>query len=564
MKCEICGTEHPAGKKFCTLCGNPLGADSGTPATAPAFQPQYAPPPKPPDTMPGAPGVDQSLIADILLETEKKKKRPAFKPWAKPEFWLAIGSLMLLPSLYFPWFHLYPGHSAGAFSLPISFLLTGQQSWLPILTSGLVLAALFIVCAALSLKKDRIATWLRAAATLSIALSLLAGLSAFRAWNLMDKNPDVYLTHVKRQVDALNAANTKVNKFIGGNAAAVPQEFTKDMFKGRSGVGFVREYLGLGALFAFAGGLFIIFVTYAFARRLKFLHYDIAPTPMAAIIVVCTAAAILFCVRYFLPDKWYMLEATAFQSTGLRGREEAALKKCSELAIPSPSCEIQLAELYYDTQRNDKAFEMFSKIIEKYPRYVDANKYLGLIYFKAKNYEDSARHFRRYLEINTSDIEIKKKLADALQPLGDDAFKARDYAGSLKLYLEAYGLLPSMKKQAPLAIHIAECYEKIKDNDNAAKFFKSAADLDKTDPEAQIKAAEMLEKAKDYEGAVIYYAECTKIKADYTECYVRAGDICLKRLEDKERARDWYQKAIKANDLSDWAQTAQKRLRELE
>lgn len=558
MKCEVCGAEQPPGKKFCTLCGSPLKA--GAPAQPQSAAPQYAPP----ASLPAVPGVDPDLIADILSDSEKKKKRRLFRPWKMPEFWFVIGMLMLLPSLYFPWFHLYPGHSAGAFFLPLLFLLTGQQSWLPLLSTGAVIAALLVVCAVLLLKKDRIATYLKAAAYVAIALSMLAALSGFRAWNLHDKNPDAYPSHVKRQSETLGAANAKASNFIGQSGTETPPEFSREMFAGKSGYEFVKNYLGLGALFAFLGGAFIIGTARAYSRSLKFLHYDIAPTPMAAIIIVCTAAAVLLCVRYFIPDRWYLLEASAFQTVGLRNSEEAALTKCTELAIPSPSCEIQLAELYYDTQRNDKAFAMFTRIIGKYPRYVEADKYLGLLYFRGKYYDDTARHFRRYLEINTSDIEIKKKLAETVIFLGADRFNHRNYDDALKFYIEAYGLHPAMKTRTPLLINIGDCYDKKKDYANAARYFKTTADLLKDDFEAQIKAAEMLEKAGDYDGSVQYYGECAKIKPDYTECYVRAGDVCRKRLKDNDQAADWYRKAIKANDLNDWAKEAQKRLRELE
>lgn len=567
MTCEVCGADIAPGKKFCTLCGAPVAMDAGFRPLQPAKPAPQAPPPQaqqpPPAT---APGVDASLINDILESEEKKQAKKTFPaPWKHPQFWTGLAALILAPSMALPWLRLYPGNELGAFNLPVSFLLTGQNAGLPALSAGAVMAAAFIAIAALSflLGKNKTGSYLKIIAAILIILPLLTPLFALRSWKAFDGAPDDYPAYVQSQRDSLTAATGGANRFFGTGEAKAPPASLKDFGTAR-GLDFVMKTLGPGFLFALAAGVILIGTTVAFRESLKFYAFFIPPTPLAAILAVFVLMALAGITRFFFPARWYQTSAAIYQAGGMRDKEEQALISCSKLPVPSLACKTALAKTYYDTNRKPQALELFKHISHSFPKYSEPDKYIGSIYLLRKDYETAAHHLRKYTEQHSMDSEAKKKLSDALFALGSEYLKKGYYTTAVERLKESYSLLPENAKNMALNYKLGSAYKKIRDHQKAAGYMARAADLDKKVIDMQSEAADEFMLAGNYESAVKYYQQCVDAEPRKLNCYILGGDVYRDYLDDAKTALQWYKTGIEKNDVDSLADELRKRIKELE
>jgi tetratricopeptide (TPR) repeat protein len=217
----------------------------------------------------------------------------------------------------------------------------------------------------------------------------------------------------------------------------------------------------------------------------------------------------------------------------------------AKLLKSSATIFFELAYAYDHTDRKDEAKENYKKALELYPKYYDADKYLGDIFYDEENYQTALSYFKKYFE--TSKVPDNHYYYKA----GRCANYLKDYADVL-LYLEKYQ--PDGQKDfAKKYVEIGHAYYMIGYNDDALGAYQKALDAIPTYGDALRGMANVYynnleddKKALEYFKLALQYDE--ENSRDY---YYKAGWIYMKQQKYVE-AIPVLQKAIDndAKDLS--------------
>ena len=494
-------------------------------------------------------GLDDDLVGDILAEEEKKMARERVF-YRRPEFWFALSAALMLPGLFLPWVRFFGGGKLDAFHVPLIFFITGQKIGISFLSVGVLLALAFVVCAVFAFHPRRIGTYMRAAAGVAILLALAAGLFALRSWGLSNKNADHYHQYELRQQEIIGKAYGKTDSFFGREGQDTADE-TQYVLPPNKGMSFLLKLLGPGVLFALLGGIAVMVSTYVFASSQKFLNYQLPTTATAMVIVFGGFGLILLSLHLFFPARWYQLTATVYQTVGMPKREEKALKKCSELPVPPLSCEMNLARLYADTDRQAEALALYHNLAARYPKYIEISKQVGMIFFRQREYMRAVLEFRKFREQIKNDTEVNAKMSDALRRLGDDAFDAGSVDSALSLYKEAYDLVPKMRRDMAMNLRLAELLIRKNNYKDASDYYKRAANQDRKDFKLQSDAASVLEQAGEHDDAIKYYERCINAKNDELQCYKHIALIQWQKKGDPAAARQTIEEGLAIKRVGD-------------
>lgn len=493
----------------------PQLVDPPSPAAASSTPPPpvYTPPAAV-DIVPPQPAFDEDFVESVLAEEDQRQKL-AKRFYRRPRFWFLFSTLLMLPGLFLPWIHLNSGPSLDAFHLPLVMLVVGQKIGITHVTAGALMVLLLGVNVFLSLRSDRIASYFRLTALVAALLTLGAFLFGMRSWNLNKMDSATYEKYEDRQMEILIQA-------FGDDSVIARQDLGYVQPSPTGFLDFMRLMMASGALFPLLSAFALLITTYAFASSQRFISLQIPTTALAVGIVAGVFVGVLAVLNLFFPAHWYQVTASTYRTLGMRGRQETALRKCTALPVPPLSCEMRLGRFYMDTRRHDEAMQHYLDVSRRYPAEPGPHKYIGMIYFRSRDYTQAAEHFSRFREKIKTDKEVNQMLCTALRRLGDEAHGNKDLNTAIGKYEEAYKLLLKNKKDVGFNIRIAELHRERSargDLKAAAEYLKRAANLDRESLKIQMDAAKALEDARDYKEAVTYYRRCTDVQKDALACY---------------------------------------------
>ena len=460
------------------------------------------------------PGFDVEFVQSVL-EEEERRERLSKRFYRRPRFWFLCSSLLMAPAFVLPWLRLNSGPALDAMHLPLGMLVTGHRTGVAHLTAGALMSVLLAVNVFLSFRKNRIASYFRLTALISALLTLGALLFAMRSWNLNRTDSAGYEKYEDRQMEVLLDA-------YGADSVIAQQDLGYLQPSPEGFMDFMKLMVAPGALFPLLSAIALLLTTRAFASSQRFLSLQIPANILAVGIVAGIIALILAALNMFFPAQWYQFTATAYKTARLRGRQEAALKKCAGLPVAPLSCEMRLGRLFMDQKREAEALALFSGIASRYPKDAEAHKYIGMIHFSSRDYHKARHHFTKFREQSKYDADVNRMLTATLRRLGDTAHDNRDINAAVKLYDEAYALVSSNKKDLGFNLRIAELHRErgtAGDLEAAAKYMKTAADLDPKSRKIQTDAAKALEAARKYKEASAYYRRCITVQKDALDCY---------------------------------------------
>jgi tetratricopeptide (TPR) repeat protein len=568
---------------------------------------------------------EEAFVAQMLAEAaNKKKKKKKMGPIHKePVFWLAIGTLILIPALMMPWFYFYEGEPLSAFRLPVVFLFTDRLYLAPWLTVGVLISAMFVINAALIAYPKRIVTFMQVFAYISILLAagmLLLGLRHWHAWQKMGKVYELYLQHrmvvlpvdplpqlqlVKRpeflpasgtvQVPQTGAPGVPAAAGTGAvrrppivarkNARQAPNPGAGAAVQGGAGesrlvtpgelatvthvpagklatsfLGFMLSVIGTGFLFSLLSGIVILKSSTRYANKLRHIEFQIPATPAALLIVFGSFALILFLFARISPARWYYTENEILRMVGRPDAGERRLKVCIESPSPDYLCRKSLARNYWEQNKLRDALALYMDVIKERPDFPDAHHDLADFYFNSKDYWRATDQYRKYLNLRPASMAAREKLSKSLIYIANQSYVHHKYRKAAAYYEEALKVVERNKTNPVIQYKAGESFYRIGRYADASVHYAVSADLQPQDFELQVKVAKLFEARRDFGKALEYYKKAIAAREDQTLVYVYIGNLYRDRLEDKSKAAEWYQKGIDANPVSAAAPDARKAL----
>ena len=91
--------------------------------------------------------------------------------------------------------------------------------------------------------------------------------------------------------------------------------------------------------------------------------------------------------------------------------------------VPALSSNISEAQRYYFKGKYDQALPYFIKALEKQPNNPMLNYFLGMTYFKLKQYKESKKVFEKVVKIKPDYELARLQLARACYEIGDYAWE---------------------------------------------------------------------------------------------------------------------------------------------
>lgn len=574
----------------------------------------------------GAAEVDEELIRQILAEEEKKaRKKKRFEFLKRPTIRLALGTLLLVPGVLFPWFRFFADKPPlSAFRLPVVFLFADGPVMLPQLTVGMVIAGLFVLNLILVAWPRRIATFMQVFAILSIFLTVGVLLLSLRHWNAMTGLGKDYQRYLLERSPLLpkdpysqfspNFPNFPIFPFfprmmfgaatgsvsvpaapyagavkkpgLPGNAipqgarvktATVKNPAASDMAAkwAQSGkpipvggpdfsvFGFFCGVLRLGVLFPLLSGAAIFWTCNRFAGKLRHLEFQLPVTIAAVLIVAGGIFLVFFLFARILPARWYYTQSELMR---LVNRNDAARKRlefCVELAAPNYVCRNALALSYWNAGRVRDARNIFISVARERPNFPDVHRDLADLYFNERSYWRAAVHYRKYMKMRPNDLAVRKKLSTTLIHIGNENYSRGRFTKAARFYTEALDLLSLNKTDTVLQYKLGDSYYQLGKIGKALEHFRVVADLQPHDFEQQIHVAKVCEEKGDYRNALLYFKRSIAAKPDNSMSYVYVGNLYRDVWKNSGKAEEWYQKGIDANPVSDGAEAARQSIENL-
>lgn len=196
----------------------------------------------------------------------------------------------------------------------------------------------------------------------------------------------------------------------------------------------------------------------------------------------------------------------------------------------SPNIYFELGYAYENTGKKDAAKEHYKMSLDLYPKYHDADKHLGDIYYDEGNYTMALNYYRKYFEATKAPETYYYYKA------GRCANDLKDYVDAF-LYLEKYE--PDTRKD--FAIKYAEigyAYFMTGYNDDAVSAYQKALDAMPTYGVALRGLADVYyNNLEDYNKALEYFNLALQNDEENSkDCYYKAGWIYVNQQKYSEAA----------------------------
>jgi len=229
------------------------------------------------------------------------------------------------------------------------------------------------------------------------------------------------------------------------------------------------------------------------------------------------------------PDYTDALYEAGWLSNELKEYDNAItyLQKAKQLK-PSATIFFELGFACDNSGKKDEAIENYKKAIELYPKYYDAHKHLGDVYFEQTNYATALNYYKKYFEIaRVPDTYYYYKASQCSNNL-------KDYADAI-LYLEKYE--PSGREDfAKKYTETGYAYYMTGYNDDAIKAYQKALDANPTDGAVLRGIANVYyNNLEDYDKALNYFNLALQYdEKNSKDCYYKAGWIYVQQQKYEE------------------------------
>ncbi len=229
------------------------------------------------------------------------------------------------------------------------------------------------------------------------------------------------------------------------------------------------------------------------------------------------------------PDYTDALYEAGWISNELKGCGNAItyLEKAKQLK-PSATIFFELAYAYENSEMINEAVENYKKALELYPKYYDADKRLGDIYYAQTNYATALNYYKKYFDApKVDDVYYYYKA-------GQCANNLKDYADAI-LYLEKYE--PNGRKDfAKKYTQIGYAYYMTGYNDDAISAYQKALEANPTDGAVLRGIADIYyTNLEDYNKALEYFNLALQYdEKNSGDCYYKTGWIYVQQQKYNE------------------------------
>ncbi len=193
-----------------------------------------------------------------------------------------------------------------------------------------------------------------------------------------------------------------------------------------------------------------------------------------------------------------------------------------------------LASIYKEFGKNEKAGEIYKKILEINPKEARAHFELAKVYYFLKKYEEAEKEINFFLNTNIINWEVYFWWGCIL-------LKEKKYNDVLEKFNTALKL---DTRKVVIYIKIAQLYEQRENFEEAVNYYKKAIAADKTYTELNKKIARLYEKMKDYINSYKYWVIVNNIDPKDIEANEKINYYVANIAELKAKL-DEYNKELK-------------------
>ena len=226
-------------------------------------------------------------------------------------------------------------------------------------------------------------------------------------------------------------------------------------------------------------------------------------------------------------------------------RDSLALGQYEEIFKQNPNLNelrFDYANLLADMGKTNEAIVQYNKFIAIYPNSSEAYKNLGIVYKKVGNIDLAIANLEKAVNKNSSDVAIKKDLAQCYH-------LKKDYKNAIKYYNE---ILQANPNDYTVKYNKAIAYHAMNDYNQAIALYeellkvKSNRDVKNNLNSALLTQGKKSLESGNYTLAVEYFNKA--VKYGTTDGYVYYGLAkCYRANKDTEKACNFYEKAISAS-----------------
>ena len=192
-----------------------------------------------------------------------------------------------------------------------------------------------------------------------------------------------------------------------------------------------------------------------------------------------------------------------------------------------------IAVIFSNLKKHQKAKDCYEKAIEINPNYADAHNNLGIIFKDLEEYQKAKDCYEKAIEINPNYAAAHNNLGIIFKELRENQKAIECYEKVIEIdpnFIEAHNNLGNVFKDLGNLQKAKECYEKaIQINPNYANAHNNLGVLSLT--------AGKLKKAKEY------YEKVIEIDPNFIEAHNNLGNV-FKDLGNLQKAKECYEKAI--------------------
>jgi len=218
----------------------------------------------------------------------------------------------------------------------------------------------------------------------------------------------------------------------------------------------------------------------------------------------------------------------------LGNKNEANLVLTAALKLDPDSVEIRsgLATLLME-KNPEKGAEAILKILTVYNEYAEGYYMLGKYFYEQEKYDLALKYLRMGYKQSPRSTLIKTYL-------GFVYLKLEEYDDSKQIYLE---LVSENSTKPMFYFNLARSYFGLNDFENALVYYQKAVQLEKDYYEALINIGIIYAKQEKYKSAIEYYNRAIKVKSDSPTVYYNLAVLYRKNREN-EQALEAYKKAL--------------------
>ncbi len=232
-------------------------------------------------------------------------------------------------------------------------------------------------------------------------------------------------------------------------------------------------------------------------------------------------------------QKSYILDRTAKAAEGIAlsaaelknwDKAQDAAESAVKLDANVHDARVILRDIYLKSEKYDAAAEQLEVLVKQQPKNVKNWKDLALCYQKTNNEQGLARVDPKIVELDSKDIESRRRVAER-------AMKAKDDATAMRVLKELAILTPNDPK---IFKNLYEISNKKKETRNAILYLKNYLALDSTSADSYKALGDLLYAQNDKEGALEAYSKSRSLNGDIKGIYKNYADIIIERGMDKE------------------------------